>query len=297
MSADFEHLMPHSVALAGHPQGVVLHVVRGGSSSTQGEPLIFIHGAMGDWRSAAPQWTAFAADFDCVSYSRRFSFPNVNPPPAPDHCALHEAFDLRLLLDALKMERAHLVGSSYGGFTALALAVASPERVASVVSVEAPMMKYAYRTQAGAQIAEAFRRDTIEPANAAFRAGDDARGAAIMTGGISGGAISVDSPAMRRRMQNLLAMKSLALSTDEFPLLEPEKLAALPMPVMLVCGGNTAPVHRAIFDNVVAVMPQAQVAVIDGAGHGVARDQPGAFNALVRRFLAGIGSASGATSS
>ena len=43
-------------------------------------------------------------------------------------------------MDALAVERAILLGSSYGGFTALAFAVQSPDRVL-VVSVEAPMMR------------------------------------------------------------------------------------------------------------------------------------------------------------
>ena len=80
----FEQLRPTAWALT---NGVQLHTVREG----QGTPLIFIHGAMGDWRSWGAQWAAFTPHFDCISYSRRYSFPNHNPMPSPDHGALHEA--------------------------------------------------------------------------------------------------------------------------------------------------------------------------------------------------------------
>jgi len=276
----FEQLRPTAWALT---NGVQLHTVREG----QGTPLFFIHGAMGDWRSWGAQWAAFTPHFDCISYSRRYSFPNHNPMPSPDHGALHEAQDLLLLMDAMGIEQAVLVGSSYGAFTALALAVQAPERVKAVVAVEPPMMKYAYRTPEGQAVAEAFRRDVIEPANAAFRMGKDEHAAQIMTGGINGGRSSVNTgAAMERRLQNLRAMKMLALSSDEFPLLTPEQLAGLSMPVFLLAGQQTQPVHRAIFENVSAVMPQAQQAWVDGAGHGVTREQADTFNRLALEFLA-----------
>lgn len=278
----FEQLRPTAWAL---PNGVQLHTVREG----QGTPLFFIHGAMGDWRSWGAQWAAFTPHFDCISYSRRYSFPNHNPTPSPDHGALHEAQDLRLLMDAMGIEQAVLVGSSYGAFTALALAVQAPERVRAIVAVEPPMMKYAHRTPQGHAVAEAFRRDVIEPANAAFRAGEDERAAQIMTGGINGGQSTVNTgTAMERRMQNLRAMKMLALSSDEFPLLTPEQLAGLSMPVLLLAGQQTQPVHQAIFNNVCAVMPQARHAWVNGAGHGVTREQAETFNRLALAFLASL---------
>lgn len=275
----FESLAVQRWAL---PNGIELHGVRAG----QGTPLIFIHGAMGDWRSWEAQWSLFTAHFDCITYSRRFSFPNQNHQPSPHHSALDEAQDLAYLMDFLQLERAILVGSSYGGFTALALAVKSPQRIHAVVAVEPPMMKYAYFTPEGRAVAESFRKETIEPANAAFRAGDDVKAAQIMTGGINGATSQLASgAAMDKRLQNLQAMKMIALSSDEFPLIEPTQLAALPMPVMLLSGLKTQAVHKAIFDNLVQAMPNAQAIRVAGAGHGVSREQADFFNETVKHFL------------
>jgi pimeloyl-ACP methyl ester carboxylesterase len=148
------------------------------------------------------------------------------------------------------------------------------------------MMKYAYFTKEGGEIADQFRASTIEPANQAFRAGDDENAAKIMTGGINGAISQVSTgSAMKKRLQNLQAMKMIALSTDEFPLIPPTQLATLPMPILLVSGRNTQPVHKAIFENVVAAMPNAKAVRVANAGHGVSREQADFFNMTVLEFL------------
>ncbi len=262
--------------------GIEIHWCRGGN----GEPLVFVHGVLGDWLSWAPQWACFTAHFECWTYSRRFNHPNRNEQASPDHSALIEAEDLLQLLDVWGIERARIVASSYGAFAALALAVAHPERVHSLVAVEPAMLCYADFSQSGREALTAFRRDVILPANAAFRRGDDALGAILMTGGIhSASASSGADVAMQRRLQSARAMRMLALSSNEFPLLPPAALATLAMPILLLSGRRTPAIHAEVFRNVSAAMPQARVARVDDAGHGVNRDQPEAFNRVALEFL------------
>ncbi|SMX26594.1 2-hydroxy-6-oxo-6-phenylhexa-2,4-dienoate hydrolase [Pelagimonas phthalicica] len=262
--------------------GTVLHYVREGTGPT----VIFIHGAMGDWRSWAPQWDSFRDRFDCVAYSRRYSHPNPNPLVSRDHSALVDAEDLKGLMDTLSIDKAILVGSSYGGFTALAMAAKYPDRVSGLVSVEAPMMRYAFMTEDGGEIARAFLANADDPARAAFEQGDDEMGVRILTAGIVGVAPEeVPAHVMERRMLNARAARSLSLSRDEFPLIPPEVLGAMKMPILLVSGKETAPVHRVIFDKVTASMPQARKRLVESSGHSVAQAKPDVFNADVLRFL------------
>ena len=278
-AADLAQAQPHAVRLA---SGVELHLVEGGA----GAPLVFVHGVMGDWRSWAPQWPAFTPHFRCISYSRRYNHPNRNDMPSPDHSALVEAEDLRGLLDALALPSALFVASSYGAFVVLALALTQPTRVRALVAVEPAMMGYAAFSPEGRQAWQAFRDTVIQPATAAFRAGDDATGALRMTGGIHHeGSTALQGPALQRRLQNARAMRMLALSSDEFPLLPPAALRALPMPVLLVTGADTPRLHAEVFRNVAAAMPQATTATVAGAGHAVAADAPQAFNGLALGFL------------
>lgn len=275
-------LTPTAVTLQ---NGMVLNYVRAGAGPT----LIFIHGAMGDWRSWGPQWAAFTAQYDCIAYSRRYSHPNPNPMHSRQHNALVDAEDLEGLMNALGIRSAILVGSSYGGFTALAMAVRAPDRVVALVSVEAPMMRYAKQTPEGAAIAEAFLAAAAVPSRAAFARGDDAAGVAILTCGIIGKKPDeIPAQIMERRMLNAKAARSLALSDDEFPLLPAEALGGLPMPVLLMSGANTAPVHAAIFDAVCAAMPSARTRIVQDSGHSVSQQQAEVFNAEVLAFLADV---------
>ncbi len=277
---DIADIPPKPVEL---PTGATLNYIRDGA----GDPLVFIHGAMGDYRSWRPQWTHFTTRFDCISYSRRYSFPNPNELTTHDHNALVDAADLEALLDALSLDSAILVGSSYGGFTALAMAARAPERVKAVVSVEAPMMRYAALTEEGTLISEAFLENAARPARAAFIRGDDVEGVRLLTGGISGRAPeAIPAAVLDRRMTNVRAARSLALSDDEFPWIEPERLAALPMPILLMSGAETAPVHAAIFRNLCTAMPQAKVRIIPRSGHSVSQEQAEQFNSEVMAFLA-----------
>ncbi|MEK9705861.1 MAG: alpha/beta hydrolase, partial [Paracoccaceae bacterium] len=252
----------------------------------EGKPLVFIHGAMGDWRSAAPQWDFFTKHFDCLTYSRRYSYPNANPLNDFNHSALVDADDLLQLLDYLKIQKAILVGSSYGGFTALALAVKAKDRVTAVISVEAPMMKYAQNTNKNRKIIDDFLLRADEPARRAFENGDDEQGVRILTGGIIGRPPNkIPDDLVHRRMQNLNAAKSLSLSQDEFPLISPKELHSLTMPILLIRGSQTEAIHKVIFNSVSAEMPHADKVVIEGSGHSVSQQAPEKFNETVLNFL------------
>ena len=263
---------------------VVLHYVREGQRDAP--TMIMIHGAMGDWRAWEPQWDAFTEHFDCISYSRRYSHPNPNALNTRDHSAIIDAEDLGLLMDALAVERAILLGSSYGGFTALAFAVQSPDRVAAVVSVEAPMMRFNEPHPDRLAVLRAFEQVSSEPARALFESGADEQAIRVLTGGIVGQPPEdIPDEVMTHRMINLRAAKSLAISTDEFPMLDRAKVAALTMPVMLISGADTAPVHAVTFKSVAEAMPQARTLIVSDAGHTVTRHQPDIFNTSVQDFL------------
>ena len=256
-------------------------------SEGEGAALVFVHGVLGDWRSWAPQWTAFTPQFRCISYSRRYSVPNGNTGPSPNHSARIEAQDLQQLLQAWGAAPAILVGSSYGAYTALMLALAQPALVRALVLAEPPLVCWAHHVPGGAEVRAAFEREVTWPARLAFEAGDDVRGVQLMTGGIVGGEALARMPpqALARRMENALSMKRLALSSDEFPAPDLARLQAFDKPTLLLAGEHTPPIHDCCFRALCAAMPQAEQQRIPDAGHGVARDNPAVFNHRVLDFL------------
>lgn len=266
------------------PDGLVFHHVEAG----QGLPLVFVHGVLGDWRAWEPQWAPFSQRFRSIAYSRRLSVPNRGNPHGPDHSALHEAQDLLGLLSAWQAAPAVLVGSSYGAFTALAAAVHAPASVRALVLVEPPMMRWADFTAGGRAVWSRFDREIRQPALEAFRSGDDRLGVMLLTEGIVGPSMmSTMAPAvLARRLENAAAMKAVVLSSDEFPMIEPDAVRALRMPVLLLTGEHTPPIHAVVFRTLCSVMTQAEQAQVPGAGHAVSRDRPDRFNRLVLDFLA-----------
>lgn len=263
--------------------GLVFHHVEAGD----GVPLVFLHGVLGDWRTWAPQWAAFVPHLRCISYSRRYSVPNSNRVASPEHSALAEADDLEALLTRWRAAPAVLVGASYGAYAALALAARRPKQVRALVLVEPPLMRLADATAEGRAVRSDFDQRIRLPARQAFEAGDDARAVWLLTEGILGGTDlgQQSTAAMGRRLENAESLRRVTLSSDEFPALDMTRLAALEVPVLLLSGERTPPIHDVVFRALVQALPHAESHKVPGAGHGVARDQPGAFNALVLDFL------------
>lgn len=265
------------------PGGFEFHWVERGS----GEPLVFVHGVLGDWRTWAPQWMSFTSHFRTISYSRRYNFPNRNEQPSPDHSALIEAEDLVALLQAWHATPTIFVATSYGAYIALALAIRSPTLVRALILTEPPMLRWAELSIEGKAAREAFDREVRLPARAAFERGDTEEAVLRLTGGIAGADAvrRIPAEAMSRRMENERALRMLTLSTDEFPWLDPNDVAAVRAPTLLLAGEQTPAIHATVFANLCAAMPQAEAHRIPNAGHGAARDNPNAFNRLVLDFL------------
>jgi len=95
--------------------GVQLHYLESGS----GIPVVLIHGGLGDYREWNSQIGRISNHYRMIAYSRRYNYPNDNADILPDHSAIVEARDLAALLDALKLERVHVVGYSYGALTTI----------------------------------------------------------------------------------------------------------------------------------------------------------------------------------
>lgn len=122
---------------ASHTQGFVT------SNGTQleyldwgslGPTLVLIHGGGDNPHAFDDLAPAFADSFRVIAYSRRGHGRSDKQGPY-DVATLTE--DLRGLLDALAIEKAHLAGWSMGGNEITAMAAHHPERVSSIVYLDA----------------------------------------------------------------------------------------------------------------------------------------------------------------
>jgi proline iminopeptidase len=99
----------------------------------QGTPIVFVHEFAGDHRSWEPQMREFGKRYRCIAYSARGYTPSDVPADKDAYSYLHVMRDCVAVLDHLKLDKAHLIGLSMGGYTALQTALNHPNRVRSVV--------------------------------------------------------------------------------------------------------------------------------------------------------------------
>jgi pimeloyl-ACP methyl ester carboxylesterase len=112
------------------PDGTELYVEESGS----GTSVIFIHEYAGDYRSWEPQIRYLSRRHRCVTYSQR-GYPPSDVPSDPDRYAQDIARDdVIAVLDALHIDKAHVVGHSMGAYTALHVGIRYPQRCLSVTA-------------------------------------------------------------------------------------------------------------------------------------------------------------------
>src|SRR5579864_3534300 len=98
-----------------------------------GIPIVFVHEFAGDYRSYELQLRYFGQRYRCVAYNARGYPPSDVPKDGERYSQERARDDIRAVLDALKIDRAHIVGLSMGGFAALHFGFTYPERARSLV--------------------------------------------------------------------------------------------------------------------------------------------------------------------
>jgi pimeloyl-ACP methyl ester carboxylesterase len=99
-----------------------------------GTPVVFVHEYAGDYRSFEPQLRFFARQHRCVTYSQRGYPPSDVPTDPARYSQAIARDDVIAVMDALGIDRAHLVGHSMGAYTALHVGITYPQRCRSVTA-------------------------------------------------------------------------------------------------------------------------------------------------------------------
>src|SRR5262245_816533 len=101
--------------------------------SGSGIPIVFVHEFAGDYRAWESQVRYFARCYRCITYNARGYPPSDVPADGARYSQERARDDIRAVLDALKIEKAHVVGLSMGGFAALHFGFSYPQRARSLV--------------------------------------------------------------------------------------------------------------------------------------------------------------------
>jgi pimeloyl-ACP methyl ester carboxylesterase len=250
-----------------------------------GSPVVFVHEFAGDIRSWEPQVRHFGRHYRCIIFNARGYPPSDVPDDLERYSQARARDDIKAVLDALSIDKAHVVGLSMGGFAALHFGFAYPERARSLVIAgcgygAAPDQRaqFAAETDTIARrfeergMAETAAGYALGPSRVQFQnkdprgwrefaeqfAGHSARGAALTMRGVQHRRPSLYDLVEPMKM---LSVPTLIMTGDEdWPCLAP----ALLMKQMIASAG-------------LVVMPNA--------GHTINLEEPAAFNRHLGEFL------------
>ncbi|MGH8689967.1 MAG: alpha/beta fold hydrolase [Burkholderiales bacterium] len=108
--------------------GVTLDYEEAGS----GTPIVFVHEFGGDRRSWEPQMRYFSRRYRCIAYNARGYPPSEVPEDFERYSQARASDDIRCVLDALGLQRAHVVGLSMGAFATLHFGMTYGYRATSI---------------------------------------------------------------------------------------------------------------------------------------------------------------------
>ena len=235
-------------------------------------PAVFLtHAGIADARMWEAQMSSFTGTFRTARYDDRAfgKSPVPTMPFSPIEDVVH-------LMDALGIERAALVGNSFGGAIDIEVALAHPDRVWALVAIAPALLGF-----------EGEGHPTLEAAAAARAAGDVAGSVDLELEVWAPLRTDPDADALIHRMAHDNA------GVEDLPdelFIEPERFAAerleeLSVPTLVVIGDTNPPDFEAIADEIAERVPGARTARIAGADHLVSLRRPDEFDRVVLEFL------------
>jgi pimeloyl-ACP methyl ester carboxylesterase len=258
--------------------GVELHYLERG----KGVAVIFVHGSLGDYSTWDTQLGPFAETYRAIAYSRRYNYPNTNGL-RPNHSAVVEAQDLAAFIKALDLGKVHAVGHSYGGYTALFLAVNHPELVRTLTLAEPPVIFTGDRP-------EESKERLAKQARAAFEKGDPEEAVrAIINASREGAYDRIPELFRRQLLRNARELKALVTSDQMYPGLDRDAVRRIEVPTLLLSGEKSPTSLKSVDAELERLLPEKsrQRVIIHDADHGMWFQQPEACRKATLEFLRG----------
>jgi pimeloyl-ACP methyl ester carboxylesterase len=231
-------------------------------------PVLLTHGYASSAQMWEPNLEALTAGRQVIVWDIRGHGRTDSPDDPSLYTEDLSVEDMAAVLDAAGAERAVVGGLSLGGYLSLAFNLRHPERVAALMLFDTGP---GYRRD---EAREDWNR-RVERRAAAF----DARGLDALGGGPEVRHARHRSPAgLARAARGIMAQHDARIFGS---------LPSIAVPTLVVVGSEDT-AFLAAADVMVAKIPGATKAVIEGAGHASNVDQPEAFNRAVNEFLEAV---------
>ena len=245
-----------------------------------GEPVLLIHGShIADSFLPLVREAGLGERYRLIRYHRR-GFAGSERASVPFGIE-EQAQDALGLLGHLGVERAHVIGHSYGAVVAIQLAYAAPRVVHSLVVLEPPLMTPV--------TAGAFA-ERMAPIVEAYRSGD-ARGAiegfmgavckpdwrTVTAQAVPGGAEQAE-----RDAATFFDVEIPALASWSF---DAERAKRIEQPALYVIGSESGPMFEASKALFTSSVPQAETAELPGLDHLLQVRDPKRVGEAIGAFL------------
>ncbi|MCL4254946.1 MAG: alpha/beta hydrolase [Anaerolineae bacterium] len=248
-------------------------------STGTGKPLVFIHALLMNGRMWSDQVAYFSDQYQVITLdlygygksklteSRIMDFPE----------------DIKGFLDALNIEKAHIVGLSMGSMQAQSFALTYPNRVDKLALISTGSAGFDYPDEA-----EAWWTEFIT----AVKARDFTTAKHIFTRTFVDGHRNPARDEVKSRTQAMMDDYDFVHLLDDTLLWKEYDITlaaykAYTAPVLVVAGDDEPPVHKVVEASqfLATQFPNAKCEVIANASHFVNLDQPETFNRVLKAFL------------
>lgn len=256
--------------------GVELHVAEAGPAD--GVPVLLLHGYTDSWYSWSPVLERLPAGVRAVVPTQR----GHGDSERPDCCYRMADFarDAAALLDALGIERAHVVGHSMGGLVAQRFALDYPGRVERLVIVGSGADA---RTPAIVEFNGIVHAQVTDRLDSAFvREFQESTAAAPLPPAFLAGVIRESSKLPARLWREVL---DAVIAPDA--VIDAARIRA---PTLVVWGAHDVLFDRSTQDALVRAIPDAHLVVFPEAAHSPNWENPDRFVREVAAFLGVAGS-------
>jgi 3-oxoadipate enol-lactonase len=244
----------------------------------KGKPLLLISGLGSDLNGWALQIPEFAKKYRVIAFDNRGS-GRTDAPDMPYSIRMM-AEDTVGLMDALSIEKAHVLGVSMGGYIAQELAIRYPGRVESLILVTTSVGPYLLKISVLQAWARQALRDmrpmTFFQIMLPFMFNDssfESPGVLEMAVATIAGHSSTPPHILARQMTACVEHDAR------------DRIGQITAPTLVLAGKEDPFVPFSLFEELAASIPNARFRVLDGGGHGFNASMADKFNRAVLEFL------------
>jgi pimeloyl-ACP methyl ester carboxylesterase len=253
----------------------------------QGAPVVFVHGAFSDHRAWEGQREAVAQRHRYIALTQRYFGTAPWPDSGEKFSLATHADDLAVFIRELKAGPVRVVGWSYGGAIALALAVQHPELLKGLFLHEPAGIASFVTDPADAKAAGDDRREMVGPASSASKAGDTVGAVRLFFDGVNGqpGIFETLPPATQSMFLDNARTIPLQFGAPPPPALSCAQLGQIKVPVTVAKGELTRASFRILADTASRCMQRSRLVVVSQGRHAAPALSPAAFNDALLDFL------------